>query len=294
MSVADTLTAVVPTLALGERRDSLLAALDSILSQRGVGARVVVVVNGTRFDRALVAGLERRAGVRVVHQPAASLPQAILTGRRHCAGALFCFLDDDDTLLPDTLARRVALARDNPQVDVVVSNGLQRPADRAGPDLPCADFAAAEADPLHALLTRNWLASCGGLYRATTVGDDVFTALPRYYEWTNVAFRLALSGRRMLFDDAPAFVVNETPGSLSRTAAYAEAAPAMLAGLLALELPDSVRRGIEDKLCDACHVVAERHRRDGNRASALRHHLRSLRSRRGLTRYLLYTWKLLR
>ncbi len=286
-------TAVMPTMARADRAASLLRAVDSILDQRDVDARVLAVVNGDAVDGALLQRLEAMPRVSVVRRREAGLPGAIAAGRRHCVGDYFLFLDDDDYLIADTLAERVDQLERRPECAVLVSNGIiESESEGEGGTLrrPISpDFVNARRDPLVALLERNWLASCGGLYRRTAVGTTYFDTLPDYYEWTNVAFRLALDGCRLLFDERAAFVVCTTAGSLSRSDAYVEAAPPMLRTLLDAELPPAAQGVLEDKLADAHHAVAEQCLRRGRRRAALRHHVLSLANGQGLRRYLSFT-----
>ncbi|RPH59144.1 MAG: glycosyltransferase family 2 protein, partial [Burkholderiales bacterium] len=152
---------IMPTLARPQRARSLRAAVDSVLSQSGVRATPLVVVNGAEYDRSLVAELSGRAGVRVTMLPTADLPGALHAGRERVDTPWFAELDDDDLLVEGTLAGRLALMRDDPGIDVVVTNGTCRCSDRDAPLLTgIADIAA---DPLAALARGNWLSPGGAL-----------------------------------------------------------------------------------------------------------------------------------
>lgn len=139
----------MPTLARPQRADTLRAAIASVVSQAGVRAVPLVVVNGDQFDPSLVEELSRRADLRVARVGPADLPGALRAGRDLVDARWFCELDDDDLLLPGTLAERLALIDGHPKFDVVVSNGIVR--GHAGDHLLLDGVDRLAADPLSAL-----------------------------------------------------------------------------------------------------------------------------------------------
>lgn len=59
-------TAIIPTLCEAARRDRLFGAIDSLLDQGGVSVKVIVVVNGDRYDPALVEELRQLRDLHVL------------------------------------------------------------------------------------------------------------------------------------------------------------------------------------------------------------------------------------
>ncbi|MBV8069643.1 MAG: glycosyltransferase, partial [Acidobacteriaceae bacterium] len=139
-----------------------------------------------------------------------TLPAAILFGRQLCKTEYFCFLDDDDVLLPAALATRLKAIQDE-QADVVVTSGIGTDGTRT-----LLDPVAVRADPLGEFLKRNWLTSCAGLYRASTVTDVFFKDLLNYLEWSCVAIRLLESGKKLIFHEAITYQLFDTANSASK------------------------------------------------------------------------------
>jgi glycosyltransferase involved in cell wall biosynthesis len=286
----ESVSVIMPTEAHRDRAESLRRALQSVLSQTGVRPLPIVVVNGPRGDPTLVAELERRPGVRVVRLAEAGLPAALVAGRALVDAPYFAELDDDDELLDGSLATRADALRAHPDVDVAVTSGFVESGGRR--EVNIVDFDGYHRDPLRALLRRNWLVPCAGLFRAATITGEFFGDIAPYLEWTYLQVRLALE-RRMLFIDRPTWVYRtDTPRSLSKSRQYVLQQPASLRRVLALALPADVRRQFEGRLCAALHAAAALELDAGNHAAAWRWHLRSLGPRGGL-RHALYTRRLL-
>lgn len=281
---------IVPTLALRERAALLWRAIDSIATQVGVRALPLVVVNGPRADEALLQRLERRSDLRLLRLPEADLPSALRAGCHAVETPWLAELDDDDELLPQALAARVDALRRNPQAVAAISNGILRNNGRQTPLFQ--SFHAVRSDPLAALCRANWLSPGGLMMRADATTATLFEGMPRCLEWTYIAIRLAQRGP-LLFLDEPGFIYSaDTPYALSRAHDYPFGVPEALTRILALPLPDAVRRCFEERLAGACNgamLAALQARQTG---AAWRWHLRTLRLRRGW-RYLPATRRLL-
>ena len=117
---------LIATLASAERAPYLHRALASLDNQETVRAHPVVVVNGDVADPALVRDVAARTGVTLIRRAEPSLPGALAAGRRVVTTGYFAQLDDDDELLPDALARRVARMEEPDRPDAVISNGIIR------------------------------------------------------------------------------------------------------------------------------------------------------------------------
>jgi hypothetical protein len=286
-------TVVVPTRGLAERAQSLRCAIDSIASQHRVRAIPLVVLNGPDADPAVRRALHDDPRVRMMVRDDASLPDAMLAGRRAVDTAWFASLDDDDHLVPGALALRVsALERDAERV-VVVTNGYRHERGAMVPHLPLGCAPDVNADPLRTLLRRNWLLPGSWLCRTEHVGASLFEGMPRYLECTWLALRFALDGR-MLWLDTPTVVYHVgSPAAESLSSAYVRGQMHALRQLLALPLPDDVRDALRGRIAAAYHDASLSSLRDGALVDAWRHHARSLLERGGW-RFLPFTRHLAR
>lgn len=282
-------TVIIATTCETSRRSALMNAIQSVLNQKNAATDVITVVNGNRIDTACLEQLRSMPRVQVVEQAEGSYPKAIRTGRVQVQAPFFAFLDDDDEYLPDAIAQRIAPLFVDPTLDFVASNGLRRLRGKDYIVVKRPD--AVRIDPLRALALGNWLASCGGLFRTASVGIEYFDGKTAYLEWTYLAYQLA-STKSMAFVDEPTFVINDSPGSLSKSDAYAVAAAQVLRKILMLDLPGSVRCDVRKKLGRALHDIAGRKCAGGNWCQAWKYHVASLVCPGGL-QYLLYSRKLI-
>jgi hypothetical protein len=276
---------VMPTLASRERAASLLRAIDTVVSQKGVRGIPLVVVNGTTGAPEVLEHLRRRTDIRLVTRDEASLPGALRAGRALVDTPHFAVLDDDDELLPGALHARLEVLERTPGADLVVTSGFLAGFGRR--ELNIVDFRAIEADPLRMLLVQHWLPPCAGLFRASSITPEFFEAIPKYREWTYLALRFALA-RRIAFAACPTFVYcTDTVASLSKSRAYCLAGPPAIARMLELPLPADVRAALRIRMGEDMHSVSSRELEDGNYGSAWRWHGRSLAQPSGW-RYALY------
>lgn len=278
---------IIPTTCVSQRWESLQRAIASVLSQRDAGVRVLVLVNGDRFDADRLAELRRRTDITVHYQKTGSLPLALQTGRTLVRSPFFAFLDDDDEYLEEALALRLQPLLDDPSLDFAVTSGLKNEggADRVA--IRRLDAARINAHPLRSLAVENWLASCGGLFRSSRIGVDYFDGVTKFYEWTLLAYKLALD-RRMVFIDRPTWRVHDSADSLSKSTEYRLAEVEVLREILALGLPADVHGELRRRIGAAHHDLSEYALTCGRRVDAWKHHLMSL-SHPGGLRYLSYS-----
>jgi len=283
---------VIPTLADTGRREQLLRAIASVQDQ---GARALRVVNGNRFDPALVEALEQRQDIRLIRVAEPSLPNALHVGRCAVKSEFFGFLDDDDYLLPNAIALRESYLLSHPDVDAIICNGIRKAAgDNAQLYKNPAELQHFLDDPLGELLNGNWMAACGAMYRSATVATDVFLNLTKYAEWTDVAFRLIDDYRfRFMFENT--FVVSDSPGSLSKQSSQAQHLIELHEKFFSKVKTPSHRQRINQRICSLHHQIANEELEANNRAVAFHHHMRSMLHAPaiGIPRYLLFTRKLL-
>lgn len=281
---------LIVTLCTKRRAATLRRAVDTTLSQLGVRARVIIVVNGTQYDGSLFAALRRTPRVRVHYQKEPSIFLARRCARAHVTAPFFGFLDDDDHLLPGALRARVEALASDPSAVAVVSNGYLAHGDVEAPVL--RDIPEIRRDPLLSLMRSNWLATASALFRTASVPAEFFDATIRSIDMTYLAFRVALKGK-VLFIDVPTYRKTHSPDSISLTEEWALPAIATLTKMLAYEMPAPVRRSLRRKCARAAHEVSNIYRRRGEAREAWRYHLRSLREPWGMLAYALYTRRLL-
>jgi glycosyltransferase involved in cell wall biosynthesis len=284
-----TVTVVIPTTCEAGRTESLTRAVGSVLSQGGVTVDLLVVVNGVRYEGTLRRALESDPKLRVAYREQASLPGAIEWSRTLVRGKAFAFLDDDDEYLPGALTTRWEELQCAPNAAAVVTNGYRRRGDK---DVLClAGIDEIRRNPLRSIVRANWLASCGGLYSTDRVSRDLFSSLPKYYEWTVAGFRLALN-HRIAFLDIPTYRVYETAGSLSRSSEYVVKGFEVVEGMMRHRLPRDVRQALRRKRSEFAHSLVEHFRGLGDTRNAWKFHLISLTGPTGW-RYLPYGRKLI-
>lgn len=288
MQEAVRVSVVIPTTCRTSRVGTLRRAIASAQAQDGIELDLIVVVNGPDFDREMVDELCADPRMRVEYLPVPDLPAALRHGRTLALAPFFSFLDDDDEYLPGALRLRADVLLRSPEIDLVATNGFRG----AGEQLYLHSTDGVESDPLGTLLRTNWLCSCGALFRGSTVPLDFFDGQTRYFEWTMLALRLALAGRRVRFLDTPTYRIHQAEGSLSRSEAYHRAEPDFLASLEAFDLPPRHRHTLRRKYHGALHALAERAVRNDDIASAWRFHVRSLRGWPGM-RHAVYTRRLI-
>ncbi len=277
---------VIPTLASVGRREQLRSAVQSVLADANGRVKAIVCVNGQRWDASVLAEVEKMGGVCVYKLAEPSLPKAIAYGRSVVKTEFFGFLDDDDELLPGAINERLKILVSKPDCDLVVSNGIRRTA--LGDQLLLTRLESVPADPLTSLFEENWLPSCGGLFRTATIGQGYFVDYHEYAEWTWLAYRLAIEGKRVAIVNRPTFVVNDTPGSLSKSVAYDNAYIALYRRMLDRNPKASIRKVILRRMASALHDQSSASLKRGETFDAARSHFHSLFLPGGL-RFLSYT-----
>jgi glycosyltransferase involved in cell wall biosynthesis len=291
LAAAADVTVVIPTIADAKRGETIWRTIESAGSRCGANTRVVVVVNGTRFDPRLLEALRNAPNSECLYLEQGSLPLALKAGREAVRSEFFAFIDDDDEFLENGLGRRLELLRGNPQAAFLISQGWFH---TNGIDVPQTDLDAKTilADPLGSMLRQNWVAtSASGLYRTSKVVPEDFAQMPSYLEWTYLGFRLA-SRHNFVFTDEPTYRRYDMIGSESKSPSFRRGMVKALRAILAQELPQDARAGLCHKLAGAHHDLSVLALEEGKRAEATRQHLMSLFLPGGL-RYLSYTRHLL-
>ena len=282
---------IIATSLEASRVDVMLRAVESILSQAGCSAVPIIVVNGDRYDIDALQYWKTRGDVRLFQLEEGDQTKARLFGRKQVDSEFFGALDDDDVYLPGGLRTRLAPMWAERSVDVVVGNGLLERDGRESIHLTKLEMH--RKSPLLGLASENWLpSSCAAIFRTATIGVEYFEQLDRWMEWTAVAFRLALNGRRIVFLDDLTFRITDPTNSLSKSVGYAMGVPETLRQLLNNPLPRDAKRIWGRKYGAALHGLAALHLSRGERRLAWKAHIQSLLCPGG-QRYMLFSRKLL-
>jgi glycosyltransferase involved in cell wall biosynthesis len=287
MAINSQVTVIIPTTCFFERKISLLNAIRSAQEAAPGAVTVLVAVNGGCFDPGLVEYLKSRTDLKFIRFAEGSLAKTISLARPLIRTEYFCFLDDDDELLPGSLVWRLATLQNNPAKDIVLSNGFVR---KNGEDSTYLHHLAHVAhDPLRSFFKENWLPSCGGLFRSSTIGPEYFQDYHPYAEWSWLAFRLAMDKKQFCVLNEPTFRVHaDTPSSLSKSPEYRNAYISLYQRMLDLTPPRHIRKILRRRLSQTHHDVSSLLLAEGKISNSVRHHLLSLRHPSGW-RFLPYT-----
>jgi glycosyltransferase involved in cell wall biosynthesis len=285
-----TVTVIIPTVCDAGRAGQLQRAIASVLVQQGeMDVELILVVNGNRFDPALVSELKANPALKVVQIERGNVSVARHQGLLSASGQYFCFLDDDDELLPGGLAKRVALMQDG--VDVVVTNGFWREGQDAI-QVPEAVAARINAHVASSFLHHNWFASPASMFRAQTVEARIFDITLKYFEWTHLFFSLLSARKKIHYDNCLTYRKHDdTPMSVSKSAEYEAAYPAFIHTLMQFDLDAECRQLLRNKYVVALNSLAQMELARRNRLRAWAAHLKCLFN--GGWKYLPYTRRLL-
>lgn len=284
-------TIILPTLATEDRAHQLRRAIQSIFDGTTSSIEVLICVNGKRWHSGTIEALREIPGVSIHLLDVASLPKAIAFGRSQVSSRYFGFLDDDDYLLPKSLDWKIDYLEQNPSVDLIVADGFRKDVD--GERIALENMHNVSKDPFCALFEENWLPSCGGLFRTSSIDQNYFNNYHSYAEWTWLAFQLMISGKRVAAIDRPSFVINDTPGSLSKSKGYHAAYLQLYRRMLAEKPTERVKRIIEYRIASQLHDLSDRALGEGKLIESFQMHVRSLLQRGGLS-YVSYTRHILK
>lgn len=286
MSVFNDVSVIVPTTAELRRFASLQRCIASIRLSSAKRTAVIAVINGSRAAKEVVDWLSQQENTTLIFEPTPSAPNAVRIGRESTRTTYFSTLDDDDEYLPGSTDLKLeALAR-KPDADFLIANGLNNW--NATNERFYSHLSRVPEDPLGTLFEANWLASCNALFRSDRITPDYFHNSHPYAEWTWLAFRLAMKGKKIIVLDEPCFRYNYTPASLSQSVAYREAFLALLDRMLSCSPPQHIRRLIERRLSATLHSESTLLLQEGRHFDAIAAHLRSMLLPGGL-RYLTYS-----
>ncbi|PID42434.1 MAG: hypothetical protein CSB48_10220 [Proteobacteria bacterium] len=265
-------TVVIPTTGETVRLNCLENAIGSVCNQSGVMTVPLVMLNGTIYNREIRNRLSTDGRIRFFYEETPSLPNAIHEARKKVNTEYFCYLDDDDVLIEDTVQRRLAPFEADSTLDVVVSNGYKQKLGNGNKKLFFSNIVENRYNPMYSLMTGNWLVSCGGLFKTESIGPEYFDRHQKYYEWTYIAYKLA-KDKHLYFLDEPTFIVNESDISLSKRENYLIELPIFLNKLLLLESPpEGVKPMLREKIANSHNCLATYYLGKGCYKKALKSH----------------------
>jgi glycosyltransferase involved in cell wall biosynthesis len=191
----------------------LAEAIDSALGQTHRPANVIVVDDGSDDDTPLVA--QRYDGqIRYVRKWNAGLSAARNTGILEATAEFVLFLDADDYLLPDQLARHMAAACADPEASVF--HGGCRSVDLAGRRLAQYEAQSLPEDAFHTLLEHNRFACHSVTVRRTAFGNaGLFDVRLAACEDWDIWIRLAAAGCRFAVVPGAVAAYRRYPTSMS-------------------------------------------------------------------------------
>jgi hypothetical protein len=267
-------TIVIASVCDDVRADQLKRACDSVRAMAGAhDYSILVVANGARVSSKVLGWLAAEPAVRVVRLQSGSYPLARRIGAELAESEFLGFLDDDDELLPDTLAPKLAYFREHPDVDVLVTDGLRINGTTTSRILPPPKDRS--SDTVETVMRMGW-GACALTLRRQNVDLAVFDAEFRHLEWTLTALELAKRYRFGFLDEPTYRYYEDTPGSLSKLAEHHLIAPELWRRLMksyaGTRYDDSVRR----RFGTVCHKVAWEYARQGRMREAWRLHAESL------------------
>lgn len=276
-------TVIVPTTAEKKRFQQVIRAINSIRAASSYPVKIIAVVNGNRRDAEVVSWLNSNDDVRVVDVELGSAPNAQRVGRTMVDTEFFAFLDDDDCYLPEALDKRLTMLQESPGAALAVTNGFSN---KNGEIVEhYNNIGHIQADPLKYLFQMNWLHNCNHLMRTEMVNEELFNGYHSYFEWTWLAYKIAISGLTVTSTDEMTFVYYDTPGSASKSDNYFKSFPALAEKMLKLNPPDEIKKMIKFKVSAHYHNMADSYLRDGLRYKSFLCHAKSVFSYKGF-RYL--------
>jgi len=274
------LTVVIASLCEEARAELLKRAIASIRDMAaGADYSIIVVANGPRVSEGVLQWLSSVESVRVIRLRTGSHPLARRVGAELAKSEFLAFLDDDDELVPNTLARKIAYFREHPEVDVLVTDGWRVAASGRTRIFPAPD--ARSEDLVETMMTAGWQAGAITL-RAGNIDLSAFDPELRHLEWTLTTLLLARSHRVGFLDEATYVYYQDTPNSLSKLAEHSLAAPEVWRRLARSYAGTRYEQIVRRRYGRHCRNACWQHACDGKISEAWRLYLESLRAPGGL------------
>jgi glycosyltransferase involved in cell wall biosynthesis len=267
-------TVVIASLCDSARADLLKRACESVRAMAGdYDYSIIVVANGPHVSSSVLDWLATRSDVRVIRLRSGSHPLARRIGAEMADSEFLAFLDDDDELMPNTFARKLAYFREHPEVDVLVTDGMCINESREtnifpAPDKRCADLVLT-------MMQTGW-GACALTLRVGNVNLSAFDAEFRHMEWTLTALELARRHKFGFLDEPTYRYYETTPDSLSKSADHSLAAPEVWRRLSKSYADTRYYPAVRRRYGRVCHSASWEYARQGRMRDAWRLHGESL------------------
>lgn len=292
-------TIIIPTACRENRRVEILRAIESILNSEGTMPVVAFIANGPNVDPDVFKHVSSLPRVKAIQLDEPSATNAVSYGVKNCVDTpLFGFLDDDDYLLPGTIAGRENALKKHPECDVVIGRALRRQKGEISSHMTFEQIQRCKNDPLAVMYGEgvNWMTSSAGLFRKSGFDNRLFDDPTQYFEWTYLATKMVVNGMNVGFLEIEDHVIVDdlpTNGaeSLSRSQDYKDYEARFLAAVKALPLNKQQAHHIQFREATYYHTLSDELREKGEVGAAFKAHIKSLSSIVGIKSYLLSTRK---
>lgn len=255
-------------------------ACDSVRAMAGAyDYSIIIVANGARVSSSVLDWIATRPDIRLIRLRSGSHPLARRVGAEMADSEFLAFLDDDDELMPNTLAPKIALFRQDPEIDVLVTDGLRVNGSTVTkifppPEERCADF-------VETMINTGW-GACALTLRTQNVDLSAFDAEFRHMEWTLTTLELAKRHRFGFLDQPTYRYYQTTPNSLSKSAAHNFAGPDVWRRLAKSYAGTRYEAIVRRRYGIMCHNAAWEYACQGRTKDAWRLHAESLWSPGGM------------
>jgi hypothetical protein len=211
-------------------------------------------------------------------------------GAEMAESEFLAFLDDDDELIPDTLAPKIDYFREHPEVDVLVTDGFRVNGSKLTKIFPAPTTRG--SDLVEAMMRAGWGAGALTLRRQSIDLSANFDAEFHHLEWTLTALSLASRYRCGFLDEPTYRYYEDTPNSLWKSAQHSLAATDVWCRLSKIYAATPYAPTVRRRYGLACHNASWECARQKKIGQAWRLHAKSLLSPGGAS-FLLFSARLL-
>lgn len=248
---------IIPTLCSKDRTNLLLRAISSCLAQEDLSVEIIIVVNGDRLDTELYQKINSDNRLSVFYLSEGNVSKARYYGIQQSSNDYFCFLDDDDELIPNTLVDRVAILSKNKQTAVVVSNGYFVDGEKKTLLVDDEFYQQILSSPVFGFLRKNWFTTPAALYNKKCISMGFFDIEYRYFELSYLFYKLIENNYNIEFIKQAGYnYYEDTANSASKSESYMLAYPEMLKIIMSMNLQEPVKKKLEDKYIVALNSVS--------------------------------------
>lgn len=267
------ITVIICTLGTKERENQLFRSIESILSQDHVCAKPLVVLNGNKYSKAVYRRLTNNKNITLLKTEVAGLKTSRILGRKNVDSDYFCFLDDDDEILPDALKTRLDPFLEDSTIDVVSTNGLRQ--DR-GIKRKIHEKMPTHDDLAFSALTKIWLNSASALFKTASVPLSIHQQAPEMFEWTYIALKLSIDKKIILLNDITYIIHMGADQQMTNSIEYFRKEYISIDLMLCLPISKTALRTLKNKRHSTLHALAFWELQNGNYLKAWEFHLSSL------------------